>query len=175
MPWPSSAVNSGPRRLSQAHGITETCRNSQPTCSAASCSSPADRPDVQSQAKAFSEPSFPTAHQQPCRPPIVSIRSDGRANGPRRKLGRTGIVLLALGPLARGHLEDALEDTLSGPLHRLMAIHDGAAVDVHVLLHALEKGRVGRDLDGRRRLPAEHAPAACGEADEVCTPSNLSS
>src|SRR4051794_1366886 len=50
MPWPSSAVNSGPRRLSQAHGITETCRNSQPTCSAASCSSPADRPDVQSQA-----------------------------------------------------------------------------------------------------------------------------
>src|SRR3954470_17262081 len=51
MPWPSSAVNSGPRRLSQAHGITETCRNSQPTCSAASCSSPADRPDVQSQAE----------------------------------------------------------------------------------------------------------------------------
>src|SRR3954463_8735027 len=55
MPWPSSAVNSGPRRLSQAHGITETCRNSQPTCSAASCSSPADRPDVQSQAKSPAE------------------------------------------------------------------------------------------------------------------------
>src|SRR3954454_12248315 len=54
MPWPSSAVNSGPRRLSQAHGITETCRNSQPTCSAASCSSPADRPDVQSQAQKLS-------------------------------------------------------------------------------------------------------------------------
>src|SRR3954447_15596901 len=51
MPWPLSAVNSGPRRLSQAHGITETCRNSQPTCSAASCSSPADRLDVQSQVK----------------------------------------------------------------------------------------------------------------------------
>src|SRR3954463_11636972 len=51
MPWPSSAVNSGPRRLSQAHAITETCRNSQPTCSAASCSSPADRPDVQSSPK----------------------------------------------------------------------------------------------------------------------------
>src|SRR3954463_16003069 len=50
MPWPLSAANSGPRRLSQAHGITETCRNSQPTCSAASCSSPADRLDVQSQA-----------------------------------------------------------------------------------------------------------------------------
>src|SRR5215210_7196299 len=51
MPWPSSAVNSGPRRLSQAHGITETHRNSQPTCSAAFCSSPADRPDVQTQAE----------------------------------------------------------------------------------------------------------------------------
>src|SRR5689334_15358053 len=52
MPWPLSAVNSGPRRLSQAHGITETCQNSQQTCSAASCSSPADRPDVQSQDQA---------------------------------------------------------------------------------------------------------------------------
>src|SRR3954464_5301153 len=61
MPWPSSAVNSGPRRLSQAHGITETCRNSQPTCSAASCSSPADRPDVQSQVKRMSQNQFSSA------------------------------------------------------------------------------------------------------------------
>src|SRR3954465_13118356 len=58
MPWPSSAVNSGPRRLSQAHGITETCRNSQPTCSAAFCSSPADPLDVQSQAQPI--PNFAT-------------------------------------------------------------------------------------------------------------------
>src|SRR6476661_5109948 len=50
MPWPSSAVNSGPRRFSQAHGITETRRNSQPTCSTAFCSSPVGRPDLQSQA-----------------------------------------------------------------------------------------------------------------------------
>ena len=40
MPWPSSAVNSGPRRFSQAHRITQTRRNSQPTCSTAFCSSP---------------------------------------------------------------------------------------------------------------------------------------
>src|SRR3954454_5369478 len=49
MPWPSSAVNSGPRRLLQAHEITETRRNSQPTCSTAFCSSPLGRPDLQSQ------------------------------------------------------------------------------------------------------------------------------
>src|SRR4051812_31388368 len=51
MPWPLSAVNSGPRRLSPPPRITERYRNSQPTCSTAFCSSPADRPDLQSQAK----------------------------------------------------------------------------------------------------------------------------
>src|SRR3954470_13937916 len=65
MPWPLSAVNSGPRRLSQAHGITETCRNSQPTCSAASCSSPADRLDVQSQAYPSPGQLFDFIHHQP--------------------------------------------------------------------------------------------------------------
>src|SRR3954471_20964473 len=53
MPWPSSAVNSGPRRLLQARGITETRRNSQPTCSTAFCLSPVGRPDLQSQAEYF--------------------------------------------------------------------------------------------------------------------------
>src|SRR4051794_3847195 len=51
MPWPSSAVNSGPRRLSPPPRITETYRNSQPTCSTAFWPSPADRPDLQSQAE----------------------------------------------------------------------------------------------------------------------------
>src|SRR4051812_50097991 len=51
MPWPSSAVNSGPRRLSPPPRITETYRNSQPTCSTAFWPSPADRPDLQSQAQ----------------------------------------------------------------------------------------------------------------------------
>ena len=51
MPWPASAVNSGPRRLSPPPRITVTYRNSQPTCSTAFCSSPADRPDLQRQAK----------------------------------------------------------------------------------------------------------------------------
>src|ERR1051325_3639308 len=55
MPWPSSAVNSGPRRFSQAHGITETRRNSQPTCSTAFCSSPVGRPDLQSPAQPLRE------------------------------------------------------------------------------------------------------------------------
>src|SRR5215213_8911332 len=51
MPWPASAVNSGPRRLSPPPRITATYRNSQPTCSTAFCSSPADHPDLQRQAK----------------------------------------------------------------------------------------------------------------------------
>src|SRR3954469_7853207 len=55
MPWPSSAVNSGLRRFSQAHGITETRRNSQPKCSTAFCSSPVGRPDLQSQAKRIAQ------------------------------------------------------------------------------------------------------------------------
>src|SRR3954447_9278329 len=56
MPWPSSAVNCGPRRLSPPPRITERYRNSQPTCSTAFCSSPADRPDLQSQAKGDIQP-----------------------------------------------------------------------------------------------------------------------
>src|SRR3954463_11826152 len=54
MPWPSSAVNSGPRRLLQARGVTETRRNSQPTCSTAFCLSPVGRPDLQNQAEHLS-------------------------------------------------------------------------------------------------------------------------
>ena len=52
-------------------------------------------------------------------------------------------------------------------LHRLLAVEDGAAVDVHVVFHALVQRRVGRDLDRRRGLAAEHAAAAGGEADDV--------
>src|SRR5215213_6185707 len=103
-----------------------------------------------------------------------SSRSDSRANGPGRKLIRASIELLALRPFARSHLQNALEDALSGLLHRLVAIHDGPAVDVHVLLHALEEVRVGRDLDRGRRLAAENAAAARRKADEVRTPGNLS-
>src|SRR5829696_4296991 len=94
---------------------------------------------------------------------------DGRANRPGRKLGRAGIVLLALGSLPRGNLQDALEDALPSLLHRLMAVQDSPTVDVHVLLHVLEETRVGCDLDGQRRLASEHAAAARGKADEVCT------
>src|SRR3954470_23888407 len=65
MPWPASAVNSGPRRLSPPPRITETHRNSQPTCSTAFCSSPADHPDLQSQAQTLriivSRPAAPGA------------------------------------------------------------------------------------------------------------------
>src|SRR4051812_26951773 len=75
MPWPLSAVNSGPRRLSPPPRITETYRNSQPTCSTAFCSSPPDRPDLQSQAK------------EPDQIPTLSPHHTKRA--PRRKLSES--------------------------------------------------------------------------------------
>src|SRR3954464_2604366 len=56
--WPSSVVNCGPRRLSPPPRITERYRNSQPTCSTAFCSSPADRPDLQSQAQGLATLDF---------------------------------------------------------------------------------------------------------------------
>ena len=50
---------------------------------------------------------------------------------------------------------------------RLVAVEDRAAVDVHVVFHALIHRRVGRQLDRRRRLAAEHAAAPGGEAHQV--------
>ena len=52
-------------------------------------------------------------------------------------------------------------------LHALLAVEDGAAIDVHVVFHPLVHRRVGRKLDRGRRLAPEHAAAPGGEADEV--------
>src|ERR1700749_3149761 len=90
-----------------------------------------------------------------------------RSEHPRRELGAAEIKALALGRLARGGLEDEVEDALAAFLHALLAVEDGAAIDVHVVFHALVHGRVGGKLDRGRRLAAEHAAAAGGEADEV--------
>src|ERR671916_192804 len=49
MPSPQSGASCGHRRLSDRRRPAERCRKSQPTCSTASCSSPAGHPDVQSQ------------------------------------------------------------------------------------------------------------------------------
>jgi hypothetical protein len=70
--------------------------------------------------------------------PLPGGLSDGCSEWPGRKLGGAGIVLLALGALARGDPQDAFKDTSPGLLNRLVTIKDRAAVDVHVLFHASE-------------------------------------
>jgi hypothetical protein len=75
--------------------------------------------------------------------------------------------LLALGGRARGRAQHQVEDALAALLHGFLAVEDGAAVHVHVLLHAVIHGGVGRELDRWRRLAAEHAAAAGGEAHQI--------
>src|SRR3954466_16329780 len=88
MPWPSSAVNSGPRRLSPPPRITETYRNSQPTCSAAFWPSPADRPDLQSQAES---PSRNASAQKRSLNNLVHLREEGRRNRNAEPLSRSEV------------------------------------------------------------------------------------
>ena len=130
------------------------------------------------------EPSLPlsmqrqplsAAHAQPCTPPVLGGGSDGSSDRPGCELGRAEIKQLTLRALARCHTQDVLEDPFTRLLHRLGPIEDRAAVDVHVLFHALEQGRVGRDLDRGCRLAAEHAAAVSGEAHEVRTARHLPS
>src|SRR4051794_32781439 len=97
----------------------------------------------------------------------TSSGSHRRTNLPGREFRRAEIELLALRPLAAGDLQDQLEDPAPGLLDGLFAVEDRAAIDVHVLLEPPVHGRVRGDLDRRRRLAAEDATAAGGEADEI--------
>ena len=74
---------------------------------------------------------------------------------------------LTFGPFARSNTQGMLENAFTRLLHCIKPVEYSAAVDVHVLFHALEQGRVGGDLDRRSRLAAEHAATTSREADEV--------
>src|SRR3954469_23894260 len=90
-----------------------------------------------------------------------------RAKHPGCELGAAEIEAFAFGRLAGRGLQDEIEDALTALLDAFLAFEDGAAIDVHVVFHALVHGGVGRKLDRGRRLAAEHAAAARGEADEI--------
>src|SRR5258708_13920472 len=96
-----------------------------------------------------------------------------RADLPGLELVLAEAELLALGLLAASHVQDQLEDALAAFGHALRAVDDGAAIDVHVVGHALVERRVGRELDRGRRLAAEDRAAAGGEADHVRAGSDL--
>src|SRR5581483_3681076 len=90
---------------------------------------------------------------------LIDATSHRGAEHPGRELRAAEVKTLALGRLARRGLEHEIEDALAALLHALLAIEDGAAIDVHVVFHALVHGRVGRKLDRGRGLAAEHAAA----------------
>src|SRR3954470_24191929 len=97
MPWPSSAVNSGPRRLSPPPRITETYRNSQPTCSTAFWPSPADRPDLQSQAQAKTQkaPLLPRLFPVDCVRFLQAQFFDNSASPPKQGQSQFALKLFA--------------------------------------------------------------------------------
>src|SRR5262249_43304248 len=82
-----------------------------------------------------------------------------RAERPRRELGLAEAEGLALRLLAGGHAQDEVVDPPAGSRHRLLAVRDAAAVDVHVVGHAPVEGGVRGDLDRARTPPStEHRP-----------------
>src|SRR4030088_2513796 len=93
--------------------------------------------------------------------------SHRRAKHPWREFGASEIKTLAFGRLSRSRLQHQVENALAALLHRFLAVEDGAAIDVHVVFHALEHRRIGRKLDRGRGLAAEYAAAAGGEANEI--------
>src|ERR1700728_3501783 len=92
---------------------------------------------------------------------------------PGREFGAAEIEAFALGRLTGSGFQHQVENPLAALLHALLAVEDGAAIDVHVVFHALVHRRVGRKLDRGRRLAAEHTAAAGGEADEIGASSHL--
>src|SRR5215469_7289940 len=87
----------------------------------------------------------------------------GRAELPGRKLLVAEAELLALGLLAARRGEDEVEDPLPDLLHRSGAIRDRAAIDIHIVGHALIERGIGRELEARRGLAAEDRAAPGGE------------
>src|ERR1700733_6626439 len=66
---------------------------------------------------------------------------------PGREFGAAEIEAFALGRLAGGGFQHQVENPLAALLHRLLAVEDGATIDVHVVFHTLVHRRVGRKLD----------------------------
>src|SRR5580765_7777488 len=91
---------------------------------------------------------------------MFSARSKGRAQMPGGEFFVADSGQLAFGFLAAGDSEDLFKNALAHLLHGLGAVEDGAGVDVHVLVHVREQGRMSGDFDAGRGLAAVNAPAA---------------
>src|SRR5438045_8369806 len=80
-------------------------------------------------------------------------------------------MLLALARLTRGCRQDETKNLLARLVDGHPAVEDRAAIDVHVVFHALVKRRIRRELERRRGLAAVDGAASRGEADEDAAPS----
>ncbi|MNG23554.1 hypothetical protein D3C84_1081740 [compost metagenome] len=69
--------------------------------------------------------------------------------------------------------QQALEDFLAHLPDGLVAVDDLAAVDVHVITHAVEHGRIARQFEGGCRDRAKARTTTCGERDHVGTAGDL--
>src|SRR5262249_25974486 len=74
---------------------------------------------------------------------------------------------LALGPFARGHAADRVEDPAAHILNRLFPVDDRSGVDVDVVLHQAGDARIGGDFDHRDDRESDAAAASRREADQV--------
>src|SRR5262245_25663109 len=92
--------------------------------------------------------------------------SHHRADDPGRELFLAHARQLALRALARRD-RDHLFEVLTADRRDRRALEDDAAVDVHVLGHMPVHQRIGRELDRRHGLAAEHRAAPGREADDV--------
>ncbi len=82
-------------------------------------------------------------------------------------------VDFAAGEFAGGHRQECFEDSCSCLFYVLFPVDDGAAVDVHVVGHAVVEGGVGGDFEGWGGFAAEDGAAAGGEADDVGSAGDL--
>src|SRR5437868_5941384 len=90
-----------------------------------------------------------------------------RAQVPGHELVVAVAEILALGLAAGSRLDNQFEDLAAHAGDGLFTGGNDAAVDVHVLFHLMIHGRVGGDLDRRRRTATEAGAAAGGEDDDV--------
>merc|ERR1711964_615710 len=91
--------------------------------------------------------------------PSHQQRSQYRAYNPGNEFFTANSVLLTLGQLTAGDVQDLLEDLPSDLLHTPTG-KNRPRVDVHIIAHAFKHGGVTRDFDTRRGFAPKTTAAA---------------
>ena len=80
-------------------------------------------------------------------PALPAARSHHGADLPWHELVVAQSMQLAAGAFTGGNIQHELKNALTCVGNALFAVDDLASVEVHVRLHAVEHGRVGRQLE----------------------------